>query len=61
MNESLPYDEIEKWFGYPDLYMNKLEEIINTSDGSDNDYFPEIGLRYPDNIKERNKESFILS
>ena len=34
MSESLLYDEIEIWQGHPDLYMNKLEEIINTSDDS---------------------------
>ena len=29
MSQMLPYDEIEMWHGHPDLYMNKLEEILN--------------------------------
>ena len=28
MSESLLYVEIEMWHGLPDLYMNKLEEIL---------------------------------
>ena len=51
----LPYDEIEMWHGHPDLYMNKLEEILNTPDDSDIEYFLEVGLRYPDDIKEKTK------
>ena len=34
MSEPLPYDEIEKWHGHPDLYMNNLEEILNTPEDS---------------------------
>ena len=32
MSQMLPYDEIEMWHGHPDLYMNWLEEILNTPD-----------------------------
>ena len=35
MIESLPYNEIEMWQGHPDLYSNKLEVILYTSDDSD--------------------------
>ena len=28
----LPYDEFEMWHGHPDLYMDNLEEILNTQD-----------------------------
>ena len=35
--------------------MNWLEEILNTPDDSDNGYFIEADLRYPDNIKEKTK------
>ena len=55
MSQPLPYDEIEMWHGHPDLYMNKLQEIINTPDDSDIGYFVEIDLRYPDDIKEETK------
>ena len=43
------------WHGHPDLYMNKIEEILNTSDASDIGYFIEVDLRYPDNMKEKTK------
>ena len=55
MRQMLPYDEIEKWHGHRDLYMNKLEEILNTPDNSDIGYFIEVDLNYPDNIKEKTK------
>ena len=34
MSESLPYDEIEMWHGHPDLFLDNLDEILNTSDDS---------------------------
>ena len=34
-SQLLPYDEIEMWHGPPDLYVNKLEKILNTPDDSD--------------------------
>ena len=34
MSQSLPYDEIEMWHGHPDLYVNRLEEILKTPDDS---------------------------
>ena len=34
LNQPLPYDENEMWHGHPDLYMNNLEEKLNTSDHS---------------------------
>ena len=52
MIQPLPYDEIEMWHGGPGLYMNGLEEILNTPDDSDIGYFIEADLRYPDTIKE---------
>ena len=55
MVQTLPYDEIEIWYGDPDLFMNWLEEIFDTSDDSDIGYFIEVGLRYPDDIKEKTK------
>ena len=59
MSQLLPGDKIQMWPGHPNLYMNKLEEIINTSDGSNTGYFLEIDLRYPDNIT-KNKDFSIL-
>ena len=55
MSQPLPYDEIEMWHGHPDLYMNKLEEILNTADDSDIGFFVEVDLRYPDKIKGKTK------
>ena len=55
MSQMLPYDETEMWHGHPDLYMNWLEDIINTPDDSDIVYFVEIDLKYSDNIKEKTK------
>ena len=49
MSEPLPYDEIK--FD-SDV---KIEDILNTPDDSDNGYFVEVDLIYPDNIKERTK------
>ena len=43
------------WHGHPDLYMNKLEEILNTPDDSDNGYSIEVDLKNPDIIKEKTK------
>ena len=51
MCEMLLYDEIEMWHGHPDLYMDKLEEVLNTPDDNDIGYFFEVDLKYPDNIK----------
>ena len=51
MSESLTYDEIEMWLVHPNLYMNNLEEIKNTPDGSDIGCFVEVDLSYPDNNK----------
>ena len=55
MIQPLPYDEIEMWHGHPDVYMNKLDEVLNTPDDSDIGYFVEVDLKYPDNIKEKTK------
>ena len=41
------------WHGHPDLYKNKLIEILNTPDDSDFGYFVQVDLRYPDNLKEK--------
>ena len=53
MSQPLPFDEIEMWHGHPDLYMNKLEEILNIPDDSDICYLIAVDLKYPDNIKKR--------
>ena len=55
MIQPLPYDEIEVWHGDPDLYINKLDEILNTPDDSNIRYFVEVDLRYPDDIKGKTK------
>ena len=55
MSQALLYDEIEKWHGRPDLYMNKLQETINTADDSKVGYFVEVDLRYPNIVKEKTK------
>ena len=39
MRQFLPYDEIEMWHGHPDLYMNWIEEILNTPDDNEIGYF----------------------
>ena len=56
MSQSLPFDEIETRHGHPDLYMNKLEEILNTPVDSDIGYFVEVDLRYPDETKQKPKK-----
>ena len=61
MSQVLPYDEIEMWHGNSDLSLNNLEETLNTPDDSGIGYFIEVGLKYPDNIKEQTKFfSFVL-
>ena len=57
MSQKLPYVEIERWYGHRDLYMNKLDENINTPDDSDFGYFIEVDLKYPNNIKVKTKNS----
>ena len=56
MIQPLPYDEIEMWLGHPDLYMTKLDEILNTFDDCDIGYFVEIDLKNPDNKKKKTKK-----
>ena len=53
MSRMLPYDEFEIRCGHPDVYMKKLEEILNTPDDADIGYFIEVVLKYPDEIKEK--------
>ena len=60
MSQILPFDEIEMWYGHSDLYRNKLEEIINTPDQSDIDYFVEFDLKSPDEKKRKQKLSHLL-
>ena len=55
MSESVPYDGKKMWHDHPDFYMQKLEEILNTSDDSDIGFFLEVDIKYPDNIKEKTK------
>ena len=49
MSEYLPYDE--KKFDR----IVKLEDILSTPDNSNNGYFTEVDLKYPDNIKQKTK------
>ena len=56
MSQLFPYDEIEMWHGHPNLYMDKLEEFLNTPDDSDIGNFVEIDLKYPDQIKQKTKK-----
>ena len=51
MNQKLSCDEIEMWHGHPDLYMNKLVEILYTLDNSDSGYFVEVDFKYPNEKK----------
>ena len=53
VSQPLPYGKIEMWHGDPDLYMKKLEEFLDTPDGSDTGYFLEVDLRYRNNIEEK--------
>ena len=55
MIQFLPYDEIQMWHGDPDLYMNWLDEFLNTPDDADIGYFLEVDLKYPDDLKEKTK------
>ena len=32
MSQMLPHDEIEFWYGHPDIFMDQLEETLNTPD-----------------------------
>ena len=43
------------WHRHPDLYMNKLPEVLNTTDDSDFGHFVEVDLRYLNIIKEKTK------
>ena len=45
MSQVLAYDEIEKCHGHPDIYMNKLEDLIITPDDSDISYLVEVNLK----------------
>ena len=50
MSQPLPYDELE-------IDKNvKIEDILNTPDDGDIDYFIEVDLTYADNIKEKTKQ-----
>ena len=61
MFQMLSDDEIEKWHGNPDIYIDELEEISNTPDDNDVGYFVEVDLSYPDILKEKTKRfSFCL-
>ena len=58
MSQLLPFDKIEMWYAYPaypDLYMDKIEEILNTPDDSDIGYFVEVDLKYLDNTNQKTK------
>ena len=55
MSQLLPYDEIEMWHGHPDLYMDKLGEVLETPDDNVVGYFIEVDPKYPDNIKKKTK------
>ena len=55
MSQTLTYDEIEMWHGHHDLYMNNLEEIINTPDDSGFGYSLEVDLRCPHKKKKKQR------
>ena len=55
LSQLLPYDEIEMWHGHSDLFMNKLEENINTPVESNFGSFIGVDLNYPYKIKEETK------
>ena len=55
MSQILPYEEIKMWHGHTDFYINKLEEVLNTPDGSDIGYFVEVDSKYPYRIKKKTK------
>ena len=48
MSQSLPWEEIE-------FDKKGFEDILNTPDYSVIGYFVEVGLKYPDKIKEKTK------
>ena len=60
MSQMLPYYEIKMWHGHPDLYMNWLEEILNSPEDYEIGCFLEVDLKYPDSIK-KHKTFSILS
>ena len=45
MCQPLPYDELEMWHCHSDIYVNKLEEILNTPDDSDCGYFVQVDFK----------------
>ena len=55
MIQPLLYDEIEMWHGYPDLYMNNLQECLKSPGDSDIGYFIRVDLKYSNNINEKTK------
>ena len=59
MSQVLPYDEIELWQRHPGLFLNKLEEVLITSDDSHIGYFIEVDLKYPHNTKNQRFFHFI--
>ena len=54
MSQPLPYDE-QKF----DKNV-KLEDKLDTPDNSDLGYFIKVELTYPDNVKEKQKNSHML-
>ena len=58
MSQVLPFNKVEMWHGHPDLYMNKLQEILKTTDDNDIGFFVKIETKYPDEIKE--KQNFYI-
>ena len=60
MSQMLPYDEIEMWHGHPDLFMNKLEELLNIPVDSNIGYIVEGYTEHPNIIKEKQKISHLL-
>ena len=55
MSQMLPYDEIEIRHGDHNKHWRWLDIILNTPDDSEIDYFSEVDLKYPDNIKQKTK------
>ena len=58
MSQLLPYDESEMWYGYPDLYMNKLEEILNTPDDSEIGFSVDVDFKNLDIKSNQRRKTF---
>ena len=49
LSRPLLYGEVESFYGRWDLFVNKSEKMLTNPVDSNNGYFLEVDLRYPDN------------